>query len=322
MTLHTEKRLFETAINETSDNLRIKGYFIEKDYWISLVLSRLSESRFADSVVFKGGTSLSKGHKLINRFSEDVDVAVIMTPGTTGNQMKSFIRTVEKEISCDLEEIIVEGITSKGSRFRKAVYKYPGINKQKQQITISDSIIIEINSFANPFPYSKVSIQSMIGEYLHRQDQTELIQKYGLDAFEINILAKEQTLIEKLVSLVRFSFAANTEESLSGKIRHFYDLYHLQIDEKCKSYVSSEEFKTQFKKVLVHDQNQFDEPIGWNKRQLQESPLIKDFDSLWGKLKTTYINELSILAFTEIPKEKDVADSFKKLIEILASVRD
>jgi len=43
---------------------------------------------------------------------------------------------------------------------------------------------------------------------------------------------------------------------------------------------------------------------------------------LWGKLKTTYINELSILAFTEIPKEKDVADSFKKLIEILASVRD
>lgn len=96
MTLHTNTELFEKAIKETADNLGIKDYFIEKDYWISLVLKRLSESKHVNSVVFKGGTSLSKGHKLITRFSEDVDVAVIITPGTSGNQIKSLIRAVVK----------------------------------------------------------------------------------------------------------------------------------------------------------------------------------------------------------------------------------
>ena len=69
MILHDNKNLFVKAIKETSDNLGIRNYFIEKDYWISLVLKQLSESKYVNSVVFKGGTSLSKGYKLINRFS-------------------------------------------------------------------------------------------------------------------------------------------------------------------------------------------------------------------------------------------------------------
>ncbi len=280
MTLHINKELFEKAIKETADNLGIKDYFIEKDYWISLVLKRLSESKYVDSVVFKGGTSLSKGHKLINRFSEDVDVAVIITPEISGNQIKTLIRTVEKEIASDLNEIEVDGVTSKGSRFRKAVYEFPITLKQKQKAVTSESIIVEINSFANPFPYHKLDIQSMIGEYLQSQKQDELIEKYDLKTFEVNVLDKKQTLIEKLVSLIRFSFDENPIESISAKIRHFYDLYYLLQDEACNNYVNSSAFKTQFSKVLAHDQQQFDEPLGWNKKNLQDSSLIKDFDSM------------------------------------------
>ena len=319
MNLHINTEAFQDAIKVVSNNTKIAPDFIEKDYWISLVLKRLSESKYVDSVVFKGGTSLSKGHKLINRFSEDVDIAVIITPGITGNQIKTLIRTVEKEIACDLIEIEVVGVTSKGSRFRKSVYQYPERIKQKQKIGISDSIIVEINSFANPFSYSKVGIQSMIGEYLQSQNQYELIQKYGLEAFEVNVLDKEQTLIEKLVSLIRFSFADNFIESVSGKIRHFYDLYYLLNDEDGENYVNSEEFKTQFIKAFAHDQQQFDEPAGWNEKQIQESPLIKDFDTLWNKLKTTYTNELSMLAYSEIPDEKEVKKSFEKIVEIIKS---
>lgn len=319
MNLHINTKAFQNAIKVVSNNIKIAPDFIEKDYWISLVLKRLSESKYVDSVVFKGGTSLSKGHKLINRFSEDVDLAVIITPGISGNQIKTLIRTVEKEIASDLEEMNVEGVTSKGSRFRKAVYKYPEMLKQKQKIAIFDSIIVEINSFANPFPYSKVSIQSMIGEYLQSQNQTELIEKYGMEVFEINVLDKEQTLIEKLVSLIRFSFADNSIESISGKIRHFYDLFYLLNNEMCNNYVNSEQFITQLKSVIAHDQKQFDEPVGWNEKQIQESPLIKDFDTLWNKLKTTYTNELSMLAYSEIPDEKEVKQSFKKIVEIIKS---
>lgn len=177
MKLHTNKEAFNNAILVTNNSTNIAPGFIEKDYWISLVLKRLSESKYVDSVVFKGGTSLSKGHKLINRFSEDVDVAVIITPGTSGNQIKTLIRTVEKEIACDLCEIKIEGVTSKGSRFRKAVYEFPVILKQKQKAAIPESIIVEINSFANPFPYHKLGIQSMIGEYLRSHKQDELVDK-------------------------------------------------------------------------------------------------------------------------------------------------
>ena len=320
MNLHTNKEAFNNAILVTSNNTDIAPDFIEKDYWISLVLKRLSESKYVDSVVFKGGTSLSKGHRLINRFSEDVDVAVIITPGTNGNQVKALIRTVEKEIASDLNEIEVDGVTSKGSRFRKAVYEFPVTLKEKQKTAIPESIIVEINSFANPFPYSKVSIQSMIGEYLQSQNQDELVEKYDLAAFEVNVLDKEQTLIEKLVSLIRFSFDEKPIESISGKIRHFYDLYYLLQDEACNKYVKSDQFSVALKKVIENDRKQFDEPIGWNEKKINESPLIKDFDSIWEKLKTIYTKELSMLAFTEIPNEKEAAQKFKELINILTKM--
>lgn len=316
--IHTNKKLFGIAIRETADNLKIKDYLIEKDYWISLVLKRLSESKYVNSVVFKGGTSLSKGHKLINRFSEDIDIAVIINQGVTGNQIKSLIRTVEKEITGDLLEVDIKGVTSKGSRFRKSIYQYPEIFNQKSDIP--NTIIVEINSFANPFPYSKVFIQSMIGEYLEVNKQTELIKQHQLNSFEINVLNKEQTLIEKLVSLIRFSFSESPTESILGKIRHFYDIYYLLEDDVCKNYVGSEEFKTQFKDILTHDQKQFDEPKGWTEKQIQESPLISNFDLLWSKLKDTYTNELSILAYSEIPDEKKVAKIFGNLISILSSI--
>lgn len=74
MKLHHNIKLFEQTLRATSQYLDIKLEFVEKDYWITSVLSRLSKSRYVDASVFKGGTSLAKGYKLIDRFSEDVDV--------------------------------------------------------------------------------------------------------------------------------------------------------------------------------------------------------------------------------------------------------
>ena len=124
-----------------------------------------------------------------------------------------------------------------------------------------------------------------------------------------------------MVSLVRFSFDDKPIESISSKIRHFYDLYYLLQDETCNKYVNSDEFKVQFCKVLAHDQLQFDEPTGWNKKTIQDSPLIKDFDSIWEKLKTTYKNELSMLAYSEIPDEEKVKKSFENIIQSLIGIK-
>lgn len=144
-----------------------------------------------------------------------------------------------------------------------------------------------------------------------------MIQEYNLNAFEVNILNKEQTFIEKLVSLIRFSFADNYIESISGKIRHFYDLYYLLMDNDCGNYVHSDIFIKDFKKVWVHDQQQFDDSVGWKDKVYSDSRLIKDFSNLWNLLKTTYTKELSILAYGKIPEEKEVKKSFDKVIEII-----
>ena len=53
MNLHNDKTSFSAAIQATADKLQIFPVFIEKDYWITLLLKRLSESKFNDGVVFK-----------------------------------------------------------------------------------------------------------------------------------------------------------------------------------------------------------------------------------------------------------------------------
>lgn len=133
MILHKNENLFNDLLLTTSSVLGIPFSFVEKDYWITLVLSRLSKSKFFDVSVFKGGTSLSKAYNLIERFSEDVDIAIINDKDKTGNEIKTIIRTIEKEITPDLTEVQLLGVTSKGSRFRKSVFEYESTSEIRQK---------------------------------------------------------------------------------------------------------------------------------------------------------------------------------------------
>jgi len=102
---------------------------------------------------------------------------------------------------------------------------------------------------------------------------------------------------------------------MSGKIRHFYDLYYLANSKECSAYLRTEQFKADFSSILEHDRKAFDEPIGWNKKVVTESPLLTNFDDLWTTLKSVYSKELSMLAYTTIPEEQEIAQSFKQLIQ-------
>jgi hypothetical protein len=130
----------------------------------------------------------------------------------------------------------------------------------------------------------------------------------------VNVLSKEQTLLEKMVSLIRFSFKENTVESISEKIRHFYDLFYLMKNPECAEFVASDSFKTQFDTILGHDREIFEEPKDWQTKSISESPLVINFSSLWKQIKEKYQTELSALAYRPIPDEKDVAKCFEKLI--------
>lgn len=73
MYLHSEKKIFLSVLENVSRNSGIQADLIEKDYYVTLILKELAAA--SDKIVFKGGTSLSKAHKAINRFSEDVDIS-------------------------------------------------------------------------------------------------------------------------------------------------------------------------------------------------------------------------------------------------------
>jgi predicted nucleotidyltransferase component of viral defense system len=314
MTLHiADIKTFSDAIRAASEHLKMNQVFVEKDYWITLVLNRLSRTKYVNETVFKGGTSLSKGFGLINRFSEDVDIAIVNAADKSGNVVKNIIRTVEKDITKELNEVTLEGVTSKGSRFRKSVFEYPAIDTKYK----SNRLIVEINSFANPFPYQQCIIKSFIYDFLNETNNSKYIEDFALQPFTINVLKKEQTLLEKLVSLIRFSFDKNAVQSISTKIRHFYDLYYLMNDSECIEFMKSKDFKKRFQEILEHDKKIFDEPENWQSKKLAESPLITDFINIWQQLKETYKTELSALAFNEIPNEKEVYQSFEGLIKLI-----
>ena len=311
MKLHLDDKIFKELIKLTAIELKINRPFVEKDYWITLVLSRLAKSKYVDEAVFKGGTSLSKGYNLIERFSEDVDIAIINDKGKTGNEIKTIIRNIEKEITPDLTELQMEGVTSKGSRFRKSLFEYVTTEKGNS----NNKLIVEINSFTNPFPFQRLTIQSFVFDFLMQTNNEKYIEQYNLQSFEVNVLSKEQTLLEKMVSLIRFSFTENTVESISEKIRHFYDLYYLMKSPECIEFVASDSLKKQFDNILRHDREMFEEPKDWQNKSISESPLVTNFSTLWKQIKEKYQTELSALAYRPIPDEKDVAQCFEELIK-------
>ena len=184
--LHEDKKLFTETVLATAQHFGISPAYIEKDYWITNTLRRLSLHPNAKKVVFKGGTSLSKAYNLVDRFSEDIDIAVIDAKSLNGNQLKTLIKKVAKDMTTDLEEIQVDGITSKGSRFYKAVYAYPNILKKKAKTAISSgNLLVEVNSFANPYPFQTKGITSFIQIFLNKTGNEDLITEYNLQPFEV-----------------------------------------------------------------------------------------------------------------------------------------
>ena len=75
MYLHEDQDIFIDAIQKTREETGIEPAIIEKDYYVSMMLRLLAASNI--DFVFKGGTSLSKAYKVIERFSEDIDLTVL-----------------------------------------------------------------------------------------------------------------------------------------------------------------------------------------------------------------------------------------------------
>lgn len=90
--------MFEEIIEAAADEFNLQTFQVEKDYYVSLLLKNLRE--VAPSIVFKGGTSLSKCYQVINRFSEDIDLTLNfegdkLTSSPLKREQKDLIQSIK-----------------------------------------------------------------------------------------------------------------------------------------------------------------------------------------------------------------------------------
>ena len=121
-----ERRLY---IEQAAVRRNISPVVMEKDFWVCWLLGVLFESEFAGSLVFKGGTSLSKVFGVIERFSEDIDLSLspaflkLPEAGTSRNQANKWMAKAEATCGVAVQnqigpamEAAVEGVLGKSER--------------------------------------------------------------------------------------------------------------------------------------------------------------------------------------------------------------
>jgi predicted nucleotidyltransferase component of viral defense system len=318
MILHEDKKKFHSAIQMAGEALKIKPHFVEKDYWICRSLQQMVRSDASHHAIFKGGTSLTKAYNIGARFSEDIDVAIADAHLMSGNQLKTTIRRTAHSMTDGLVEVVKPNYTSKGSHYHKAYYAYPTISDVPTTSAVrSGELLLEINSFANPYPWEMRTIRCFITEFMLLSGNDVFVEQFDMADIEVPVLDCRRTLTEKLVSLMRCSLADDYLPQMTAKIRHFYDLYYLLHDEACQAYIHSYEFHADFQSLLEHDRLSFSKPDGWQTRPLNQSPLIVDLHATWQLLQPTYLNELPDLAYRDIPSVDAIEDSIATLLSLI-----
>src|SRR5690606_995040 len=272
MRLHEDTEAFSELVSEAAQTIGLPQIYVEKDYWVTNALKNLSLSPFADSAVFKGGTSLSKAYKLIHRFSEDIDLAVL-SGATTDAQRKQLLKRVEQSASAGLVAIDDPRV-SKGSSFRRTVYQYPRSVDGENCGQASPELLIEVNAFTTPEPFEVIPIQTLIADVLDSLNRVDLIEQYDLNSFPLNVLSIKRTLVEKLLGIVKDSYHADPVGRLSNRIRHLYDICKiLQVDEH-RHFLATDEFRSLCETCIADEQLGFFENADHLKRPLKDAPIF------------------------------------------------
>jgi len=294
MRLHENRELFGDVVKATAQAMNISFLYVEKDYWVTYILKALSQSEHIEQAIFKGGTALSKAYRVIERFSEDIDLAVISTD-MTSNQTKKLIKRIEKSIiDNNFEEIVDHIQVSKGSEFRKTVYDYAKLERGDFGHANSN-IIVELNSFAQPHPYQLQEISSYIYDFL-LDKADDIITEYQLEPFSVNVLDYRRTFCEKLSAIARASYESNDDfDELKKKIRHLYDLYYLMQEKEIIQFLNSDDFSTMIKSVRIDDSRQFHSE--WAMIPLYTTAIFCDTSVILGKLESYYKSNFADLVY-------------------------
>ena len=314
MNIHENPDLFNDVVDAPSIWKGIRSLYIEKDYWVCKVLKNLSNSIFQSEVIFKGGTSLSKAFGIIERFSEDIDLAIIKRDNLTDNQIKRKMKQAISCIASDLREDPADPRMSKRGRFRKIPFKYPHRKTSSSIVDqVSENLLVEFNSFADPNPACSRIITSYIYDFLKENGDEELISEYDLYPFEVSTLCPKRTFTEKIFAIGSTSYREHAIENLKTGIRHFYDLHMLFSHKYFGNFISSTEFPLYCHKVKEADHTNANFGLNWDTNPLSSAPVFRNPNEYWAEISPTYERDFGGLVFGNFPDKSEIE---KSLIDI------
>ena len=229
----------EAVFNAIAAQKGMKPFAVEKDWWVSRTLEIIFQMEIAKHLVFKGGTSLSKAWKLINRFSEDIDLAIDkdffgFTKDLGKNQRdkhrktagiyttETFFKELEAAFKIkgfeNLEfKVIDTGDSDQDPRILEIYYSnvIPADTKY-----ILPRVQIEVSCRSLREPFTVKSFGALIDEDFAGKDFTEPL-------FDVPTVNAERTFLEKLFLLHEEFHRPIDKMRVDRLSRHLYDIYHL-----------------------------------------------------------------------------------------------
>ena len=217
MFLHEDKELFREVIVATAEDLGIVVPIVEKDYYVTMILKMLSEEK--PDCVFKGGTSLSKCHHAIERFSEDVDISFSnrLTQGMRKRLKDDTIAGISKKLAMP----IMDWENARSRRdYNCYTFSYEPIEGYVTQGQLIPGVKMEVSLASLSFPTVQLPVGSYIYQFLEKENM-DIVDEYNLHPFTMNVQDIDRTLADKVFALCDYYLQGKTKRYS----RHIYDIY-------------------------------------------------------------------------------------------------
>jgi predicted nucleotidyltransferase component of viral defense system len=230
----TKLRIF----TETGREIGLPAYPVEKDWWVVHTLALIFTMDCAGSLVFKGGTSLSKGWNLIKRFSEDIDLVLDKEYlGFTGELGNKAIKRLRKKTNNYLIKIFTKELQNK---FEEVGFTDVSVKHRPTEHEHVDHVIIEIyhpkltekDTYLKPDVLIEVGSRSLKEPYTDRTFTTMVAEKYSGEPYAdkpitIPTVNPERTFLEKIFLLHEEHQRPDDKRRVEKLSRHLYDIEKL-----------------------------------------------------------------------------------------------
>jgi len=261
--LKINKRRQTNAFEKVAKTLKIVPQAVEKDIWVTAILRALFALPYAENLSFKGGTSLSKCYNLIERFSEDIDIAVNRELlGFGENLSKTQINDKLRRATCSFVREKLQFDLAEKMENQEMAKSLFSVEVNITPISTTDPEIIEVHykslynelSYLKPIVKLEISGRSM-NEPLRKVVLQSLVDKefpiatFAEKPFDVNAVVPERTFLEK-ICLLHEEFAKPQEFMRSERMsRHLYDLVRMFDTDIAGKALSDKEL---YKSIVEH----------------------------------------------------------------------